>query len=81
MKTATAAASSRSPAHRYKIGEHVSLARGFGYARKPGAIYEVTALLPSDTAHFQYRIRAQSEAYDRVAAENELAPPRRPKEG
>jgi hypothetical protein len=66
----------RAPAHRYRIGQQVLLARGFGYARRPGVVYEVTALLPSDQTHFQYRIRSKSEAYERVAAENELTPNR-----
>jgi hypothetical protein len=52
----------------------VSLVQGFGFAQAPGAVYEVVALLPSDTAHFQYRIRSATEAFARVAAENQLAP-------
>ena len=60
------------PTHRYKVGEEVVLARGLGYARVRGAVYEVTQLLPADRAHFQYRIRSQAEAFTRVAAENEL---------
>lgn len=63
-----------SRAHRYKVGEEVALARGFGYARTAGAFYEIVALLPSDGAHFHYRIRATTEPFARVAAENELSP-------
>lgn len=58
--------------HRYKIGQHVGLSPGFGYARTAGAVYEIVALLPSDRSHFQYRIRSRAEAFERVAAENEL---------
>lgn len=60
------------PAHRYRIGEEVTLSRGFGYARVSGVVYEITALLPPDRAHFLYRIRSGTEPFTRVAAENEL---------
>lgn len=60
--------------HRYSLGQRVVLSPGFGYARKPGAIYQIVALLPQDRSHFQYKIRSNAEAFDRVAAENELTP-------
>lgn len=58
--------------HRYEVGQHVSLSPGFGYSRKASAVYEVTAKLPSNGMHFQYRIRSAEETFERVAAENEL---------
>lgn len=61
-------------AHRYRVGDLVGLAQGFGYAQRVGAVYEVVALLPSDRAHFQYRLRSATEAFERVAAENQLTP-------
>lgn len=70
----SAAAPSR--AHRYKLGDEVTLSRGFGYARVAGAVYEITALLPTERMLFQYRIRSKSEAFSRVATECELAPRR-----
>lgn len=60
--------------HRYNVGQRVALSPGFGYARTAGAVYEITALLPQDRTHFQYRIRSSAEAFERVAAENELTP-------
>lgn len=60
--------------HRFAVGELVGLAHGFGYAQRTGAVYEITALLPSDRAHLQYRIRGAGEAFERVAAENQLTP-------
>ena len=59
--------------HKYKIGEQVSISAGFGYARKASGAYQVVALLPSNGAHFQYRLRSSEEQFERVAAENELA--------
>jgi hypothetical protein len=65
---------SRQPSHRYAIGRKVSLARGFGYMKSSPAGYEIVALLPPNRTHFQYRIRSAGEAFERVAAENELTP-------
>lgn len=62
------------PAPRFRVGEQVALSRGFGYSYKTGAVYEILALLPPNRTHFQYRIRSNSEAFARVAAENELTP-------
>lgn len=59
-------------AHRFKIGQTVTLSPGFGYARNAGASYKVVALLPSNGAHYQYRISSSDERFERVAAENEL---------
>jgi hypothetical protein len=60
------------PAHRYKVGQMVGLARGFGYVRAAGSRYRIVSLLPRGRTHFQYRIRGESEAFERVASENEL---------
>ncbi|MEQ8936273.1 MAG: hypothetical protein RIE56_10835 [Amphiplicatus sp.] len=59
--------------HRYEIGQSVSLAQGFGYSRGARAEFTITALLPSNGAHYQYRIRNSGEAFERVAAENEIS--------
>lgn len=59
-------------AHRFRIGQAVTLAPGFGYARGAGASYQIVALLPSNGAHYQYRIKNNEERFERVAAENEL---------
>ncbi len=57
--------------HRYRIGQSVTLSRGFGYARGAQA-YKIVALMPSNGAHYQYRISNSEERFERVAAENEL---------
>jgi hypothetical protein len=59
-------------AHRYQIGQTVRLSRGFGYAKNASAGYEITALLPSNGVHYQYRLRSSEENFERVAAENEM---------
>lgn len=58
--------------HKFRIGQTVSLAAGFGYSRGAEAVFKIVALLPSNGAHFQYRIRNTGELFERVAAENEL---------
>lgn len=58
--------------HRFKIGQTVTLAAGFGYAQPANASFRVTALMPSNGAHYQYRIKSSDENFERVAAENEL---------
>lgn len=58
--------------HRFKLGQSVKLAPGFGFARTASGDYEVIALLPSNGKHYQYRIRHSGEMFERIAAENEL---------
>lgn len=58
--------------HRFPVGAKVSLIPLRGLARNEGAIYSVVMQLPSNGAHFQYRIRSSAELFERVAAENEL---------
>lgn len=58
--------------HRFRVGQSVSLAAGFGYSRNANAVFKVVALLPSNGKHYQYRIHNSDEQFERVAAENEL---------
>lgn len=58
--------------HKFRVGQTVSLAQGFGYARTARASYRIVALLPFSGAHYQYRIQCAEERFERVAAENEL---------
>ena len=63
--------------HRFAIGALVSLAPRRGMQRNEEAVYKIIAQLPSDGAHFQYRIRNAAELFERVATENELLPRRK----
>lgn len=58
--------------HRFKLGQLVSLTPGFGYPRGSNVVYKIIALLPQDRTYFHYRLHSVGEAFDRVAAENEL---------
>jgi hypothetical protein len=61
-----------SPAHRFRVGDPVRVAAGFGYGRLPHGDFRIVALLPSNGVHFQYKIRAAAEAFDRTVQENQL---------
>lgn len=59
--------------HRFRIGQTVKIVEGFGYMRGPNTNFKIIALLPSNGAHFQYKIRHAGESFDRTIRENELA--------
>lgn len=58
--------------HRFRVGQTVKIVEGFGYARSPNMMFTIVALLPSNGAHYQYKIRNSGEVFDRTAQENEL---------
>jgi hypothetical protein len=58
--------------HRFRIGQTVKIVEGFGYMRAPDTSFKIIALLPSNGAHFQYKIRNAGESFDRTIRENEL---------
>jgi hypothetical protein len=58
--------------HIYSIGQQVSLdGPGRTYLKLAG-VFTVTRLLPPLGAEFQYRIKSETEAHERVAVEHEL---------
>ena len=59
--------------HRYQLGAQVRLCRGFPHRNVADGPYEVVRQLPfgSDGEH-QYRIKNESEQYERVVKESEL---------
>jgi hypothetical protein len=60
-------------AHRFRLGEHLTLVAGGNiYPRQAGAC-EVTALMPYEGhGPLQYRVRSAAEAFERVVAESDL---------
>lgn len=74
LRTGVAKGSASSGGHRYRIGDAVTLAAGFGYGARRASGFQIVALLPSNGAHYQYRLRNPQESFERVAAENELTP-------
>ena len=58
--------------HIYSIGQSVSLGAKAGIHLNPTGIYTVTRLLPPLGAEFQYRIRSEPEAHERVVVEHQI---------
>lgn len=58
---------------RFSIGQSVRLLSGYGNpAQKLDDVYRITGLMPALGASFQYRLRQDSEAFERVATEDSL---------
>lgn len=67
-----AAYESPSKAHKYHVGETVYYTSPtFGRAAASGS-YTVVKLLPSEGDDYQYRIKSNGEAFERVAKESQL---------
>ncbi|QBR71025.1 hypothetical protein CU048_06730 [Beijerinckiaceae bacterium] len=58
--------------HLYAIGQHVNFDGQIGSQMKPAGTFIVTKLLPPLGVEFQYRIKSEREAYERVAIEPQL---------
>jgi hypothetical protein len=58
--------------HKYQLGETVYFtSRRLGHM-VANSTYQIVRLLPSDGADYQYRIKNQNEAFERVAKESQL---------
>ncbi len=59
-------------AHKYHVGDAVYFTSPtFGRAAASGS-YTVVKLLPSESDDYQYRIKSDGEAFERVAKESQL---------
>ena len=56
---------------KYRAGQRVSVLRGSGFTMPSGS-YRVVGALPSGDGPQQYRIRNDSETFDRVIDESRL---------
>ncbi len=66
-------------AHKYKVGEIVTLARSVSVTRPkaaqselPAARFEITRLLPEQEKSFHYRLKDAVTGQERVAAEDSI---------
>ncbi|MGE0700193.1 MAG: hypothetical protein AB7O57_13940 [Hyphomicrobiaceae bacterium] len=59
--------------HKYKIGQLVRFSPGRTSMSATAREYKITALLPPENGQNQYRIKAVSETFERVAQEHDLA--------
>jgi len=62
------------PTHLYALGQSVRLKGSFSTFPKSTEIYHVTGRLPARGDSLQYRIRGDSERYERVTTEDSLEP-------
>lgn len=61
--------------HRFAIGQKVRMSGGFaGLNTRTGDVYQITGKLPPLGSDPQYRIRSESEAFERVSTEGRLEP-------
>lgn len=58
--------------HKFSIGETVYFTSRLIGHMNANSSYEVVRLLPSDGADYQYRIKNQREAFERVVKESQL---------
>lgn len=58
--------------HKFKVGQTVNYTTGFSGSVKADAVFKITQLMPAADDELQYRIRAASEPYERVAKESQL---------
>jgi len=62
------------PAHRYHAGERLRMAQGGYSVVRAGAFCKVTALLPYEGhGALLYRVRSETEQFERVVAEGDLS--------
>lgn len=54
--------------HKFTVGQLVN----YTSHRSASGVYQITARLPTDGRHFQYRIRNMNEPHERVVKEIEL---------
>lgn len=58
--------------HRYKVGQHVDYSPGRVGVPASAAKYIIVKLLPFENGEPQYRIKASTENFERVAKESQL---------
>ncbi len=58
--------------HKFQVGQTVCfISRPIGHMTA-NDIYQIVKLLPSDGDDYQYRIKSENEAFERVARESQL---------
>jgi hypothetical protein len=59
--------------HLFKVGQTVRYARSHRGMVPSAPDYKITSLMPTEGGELLYRIKADAEAFDRVARESELS--------
>lgn len=59
--------------HRFAIGQRLAMAAGGRDISRGGSTCSVVALLPHEGGPFRYRVRSDSETFERIVDENDLS--------
>jgi len=54
---------------KFGVGQRVSIPRSAPYSAAPSGSYRIVSALPRDQGPQQYRVRNESEAFDRILDE------------
>jgi hypothetical protein len=64
----------QSPKHRYRIGQRLSMSAGSREFSRTASVCQVLALLPFENGPLRYRVRSDSEGFERIVDETDLSP-------
>lgn len=67
-------ASMQAKLHRYQVGQRLRMVAGGRSWARPEGPCRVVALLPHETGPFLYRVRSETETFERVISEDDLLP-------
>jgi hypothetical protein len=59
--------------HKFKVGQRVQYARSHRGMVPSATSYKISSLMPTEGGEQLYRIKADTEAFDRVARQSELS--------
>ncbi len=60
--------------HRFHVGQRLRLLGGGSTWARSGGACKVVLLMPNEGGAFHYRVRSETENFERVVAETDLAP-------
>jgi len=60
--------------HRYAVGDRLRMASGGREIARGASTCLITAVLPHEGGPLRYRVRSESENYDRIIDEGDLSP-------
>ena len=61
--------------HKFKVGQTVDFSPGRGTMASMSRLYKIVQLLPPEGGQFLYRIKGNSEPFERIAGERDLSTP------
>jgi hypothetical protein len=60
--------------HNYHVGQRVSMVGSGRYWGRVSGLCRIVALMPHEAGPFLYRVRSETESFERIVAEADLAP-------